>query len=63
MLFTITVWDAGIGVKVFVEHLGDLRTNPFEEGEFDAWGIPPQCPKINQGLGSREQGLLQVKRS
>jgi len=63
MLFTITVWDPGIGVKVFVDHLGDLRTNPFDEGKFDAWGSPSQCPKINQGSGSQEQGLLQVKRS
>ena len=49
LLFGITVWDPGIGVEVFIEQPWDLRTNPFEEGEFDAWGTPSQCPKINQG--------------
>jgi len=56
--FGITVWDPGIGVEVFIEQPWDLRTNPFEEGEFDEWGIASQCPKINQGWGSQEQGAL-----
>ena len=53
--FAITVWDPGIGVKVFIEQPWDFRANPFEEGDFDAWGNPSQCPKINQGSGSQEQ--------
>jgi len=61
MLFTITVWDPGIGVKVFVEHLGDLRTNPFEEGEFNESGIPPRCPKINKVQGVKNKGFYKSK--
>ena len=53
LLFAITVWDPAVGVKVFIEQPWDLRTNPFKEGEFDAWGNPPKCPNINQGLGSQ----------
>jgi len=52
VLNTINIWNPGPYVGSTVEEPPDLGTNPFEEGEFDAWGIPPQCPKINQGSGS-----------
>ena len=57
LLFARTVWDQGVRVEVFIEQPWDLRTNPFEEGESDAWGIPSQCPRSTKVEGAKNKGL------
>jgi hypothetical protein len=61
LLFGMTVWDPGIGVKVFIGQPWDLRTNPFKEGEFDAWGNPCIGPKVVQCQGNQKQVVVIAK--
>ena len=54
----IIMWDPGTCVRRTVKRPWDLRENPFQEGEFDAWENPLQYPMVNQGLESLEQEAL-----
>jgi len=61
ILNTVSGWDPGPYVEDTVEEPPDLRTNPFEEGEFDAWGTPQGYPQVIQGQGNLEQRALTAK--
>jgi len=56
ILNTFNIWDPSPYVGSTVEEPPNLRTNPFEEGEFHVGEIPKYYSKLIKGKGIRNKG-------